>query len=195
MKMLSMYLHAAMAALTALALTVSPGLAQHGDDLQLSHDGARLEIVEPDEITDDNILELEFEELIPGLLWGVELGFEIFHSNGLPTLQRAMVQQRWIAPGLFGTIEGEIDPIFGDGLPGSLLLDQNRDHAHVVFTTTQLGEKWFRFRLEGGIAADGTRLFDSKDYWIAIAPEPASMFALATGLGGLALARRRLNRK
>lgn len=173
--------------------------AQHGheEDLMMGYEGSMLKILEPDEIVDPPY-EMEFvlEEIIPGTLYATDIGFDFFVPEGAdePLLRRVTLQQVFISPGLFGTVEGEPDPVFGDGTPGQLTFEYFGDpeemHRHIIFSAPDNGRRIFQFRLTDGEALDGTLLDDSVIYTL-IVPEPASLTALLAGIGAVVIRRTR----
>lgn len=173
--------------------------SQHGheEDLLMGYEGSRLKILEPDEIVaPPYAMEFVLEEIIPGTLYATDIGFDFFTPEGddEPLLRRATIQQVFISPGLFGTVEGESEPIFGDGAPGhypfEYLGDPEAVDRHILFSAPDNGRRIFQFRLTNGEALDGTVLDDSVIYTL-IVPEPASITALIAGIGAVVLRRAR----
>ncbi len=191
------------AALTAL---MSVSFAQHDHehegDIYLGVLVGSPAVIEPDELAMSPYkTERMFEELLPGL-FGTDQGWDFYSEGATPQLRRVTVLQVFVSDGLFGVVEGETDPVFGAGAPGTWTLewdDNNPEavHQHIIFASNILPNEdnplIFQFRLVDAIAWDGTPLANSDIvYTLEFVPEPASLLALSAGLGALALRRRRV---
>lgn len=180
-------------ALASAVALCSIGWAQHHHDEDLVpgyDDQDMLVLVEPEEIIDPpHVLEIMWEEVTPGVFLA-DVGFVLHHEGEEPMLSRVDFQQADVSAGLFGMVEGEIDPIFGLGTPGLLSLSApDNGHVHVTFTAPDSSFRYLRFGLVNGVAAsDGRPLGDSLiTYELQFVPEPATWLGLAAGLGFLAV--------
>ncbi len=196
--------HMLITGLMLMALTLS-SFAQHDheEDIHLGYVGDTLAVIEPHELAEPPYrLEYTLDELLPGI-FGVDVGWDFYTEEGAsnPQLLQVTVQQVFIASGLYGVVEGETNPIFGEGLPGRWTLtydpsDPESVHQHIIFASNRLPTEddplLFRFRLVSGTAFDGAPLNDSAvEYTLAFVPEPASAGVLIIGLGLIALRQRR----
>lgn len=180
---------------SAIALG-SIGWAQHHHDEDLVpgyDDQDYLVLIEPEEIVDPPyVLQVMWEEVVPGVFIA-DVGFVLHHEDEEPMLQSVSFLQTDVSPGLFGVIEGEVDPIFGLGTPGLLSLSApDNGHSHVTFTAPDSSFRYLRFGLVNGVAFDdGRPLNDSLiTYELQFVPEPATWLALVAGVGFLASRRR-----
>ena len=106
-------------ALSAL-LSLSFADGEHEDIHLGAMDGAAA-VIEPEELAEPPYrIRYTLEELLPGL-FGVDVGWDFHTEEGddHPQLRQVTVQQLFISPRLVGVVEGEEDPIFGEGLPGT----------------------------------------------------------------------------
>lgn len=199
-----------LAPLALLVVFLLPLQAQdhgHEGDLQLGYQNGILAILSPHEIVQEPYwLTVQMEPTGLGF-YVVDVGIDFAHKHDgdnhpqheEPMLKQVTLQQHFITPGLFGVVEGEVDPIFGVGTSGVLTLvydpnDPESTHKHVVFATAQFAPSIFQFQLTNGIAHDGTPLGNSLVYTIKFepVPEPATVAILGAGVGMLLLRRRRL---
>lgn len=192
----------------ALTALLSVSFAQHDDhegDIHLGILNGSAGVIEPHELAEPPYkLELSLEELLPGL-FGVDVGWDFYTTEGEahPQLRRVTIRQVFISDGLFGVVEGEMDPIFGVGAPGVWTLeydpsDPEAVHQHVVFASATLPDRdnplLFQFELINALDWDGNAVGNSGVYTLEFVPEPASLTALGVGLLTLGL-RRRMRRK
>lgn len=196
----SWFLMSLIAGLMSVA-SIAGAQHEHEEDLMISEENGQVKIIEPDEIVDDPYTRIvEWTEVLPGSLYVFDQGFRLFIEEGAnaPVLRSVRILQLEISNDLFGIAEeGGPDPIFGPGTPGFLDLEfdpnepDESDHQHVIFSALDNRTRMFKFRLVNGVLADGTALADSVDYTLVFVPEPASMGALLTGIGAIALRSRR----
>ncbi len=200
----------AIALLMAFAITAWAQEHGHEGDLLLGYIGDELVLLGPEEITHPPFwLTVSMEPTGLGFyVVDVGLDFALKHHEGEPDheheplLRQVTIKQWYITPGLFGVVEGEVDPVFGRGTPGELTLVFDPDnpeavHRHIIFATERFRPpSLFQFQLVNGIAYGGTPLQDSVVYTLQLTPvpEPATLTALAAGVGLLGLARRRRSR-
>ncbi|MEP0767071.1 MAG: PEP-CTERM sorting domain-containing protein [Fimbriimonadia bacterium] len=174
----------------------SVGWAQHGHDEDLVpgfDDQDYLVLIEPDEIIDPPyVLEVMWDEVVPGVFIA-DVGFVLNHDDEDPMVSRVGFLQTDVSAGLFGVVEGEVDPIFGLGTPGLLSLSApDNGHVHVTFTAPDNSFRFLRFGLVNGVAFDdGRPLNDSLiTYELQFVPEPATWLAVLAGVGFFATRRR-----
>ncbi|MDW8289920.1 MAG: PEP-CTERM sorting domain-containing protein [Armatimonadota bacterium] len=198
---------ALVAALLAVALPLQAQDHGHEGDLKLGYNNGILAILSPDEFTQEPYwltVQMQPTGLGPFV---VDIGIDFAHEhegairpqNGEPMLKRVTLRQLFVTPGLFGVVEGEAEPVFGVGTPGSLTLvydpeDPESVHKHIIFSTSQFRPaSLLQFQLVDGIAYDGTPLGNSLVYTIKFepVPEPATIAILGAGVGMLLLRRRR----
>jgi hypothetical protein len=111
-----------------LSALLSVAFAQHDHDhegdIHLGAIDGAAAVVEPHELAEPPYrIRYTLEELLPGL-FGVDVGWDFHTEEGddHPQLRQVTIQQLFISPRLVGVIEGETDPIFGEGLPGTWTL-------------------------------------------------------------------------
>lgn len=191
-----------------LCATLSPLHAQdhgHEGDLLIGYRDGILAILSPDEMAREPYwLTVQMEPTGLGF-YVVDVGLDFAHGHDgsiipqhEPMLKQVTLQQHFITSGLFGVVEGEVDPVFGVGTSGALTLaydpnDPEAAHKHVAFATSQFTPSIFQFQLTNGVAHDGTPLGNSVVYTIKFqpVPEPATIGVLGAGIGALLLGRRR----
>jgi len=179
----------------AVALCSAGWAQHHDDDLVPGYDtDDYLVLIEPHEIAEPPyVLQVLWEEVAPGVFLA-DVGFTLHHEGEDPILSRVSFLQTDVSPGLFGVVEGEVDPIFGLGTPGILSLSApDNGHFHVTFTAPDNSFRFLRFRLVDGVAFDdGRPLNDSLiTYEIQFVPEPTSWLGLLAGAGFFAARRRK----
>lgn len=198
------------ALLIAVALPLHAQGYDHEGDLKLGYQNGILAILSPEEFTQEPYwLTVQMEPTGLGF-FVVDIGLDLAHQHdhdGIirpqhehePMLKQVTLRQLFVTPGLYGVVEGEAEPIFGVGTPGSLTLvydpnDPEAVHKHIIFSTSQFRPvSLFQFQLVDGIAHDGTPLGNSLVYTIKFepVPEPATVAILGAGVGMLLLRRRK----
>jgi hypothetical protein len=198
------------ASVALFCLVLLPLSAQehgHEGDLHLGYQNGILAILAPDEITQEPYwLTVQMEPTGLGI-FVVDIGLDFAHEHEEghhpqhehePMLRQVTLQQLFITPGLFGVVDGEVEPVFGIGTSGALTLtydpnDPESVHKHVIFATSQFAPSLFQFQLTNGIAHDGTPLGNSLVYTIKFqpVPEPSTIAILGAGVSTLLLRRRK----